>query len=128
MPVQCPVEELPAIVRVEVFHDIRHGCFQFPQLCQHGLTTLVPNGSVLGPATEKLSKREGINIIAFGGVIAMSHSVGFDRTGSGRVWRPRTSRHRMAQDRARTGGADPFLEMLKARRTQQTVYLRRADR
>src|SRR6185437_5151982 len=62
MPVQRPVEELPAVVGVEVFHDKGHASFQLSQLDQHRIGALVPDGPVLRPTTEKLSKREGINI------------------------------------------------------------------
>src|SRR4029077_6462745 len=59
MPVQRPVKKLSAIVGMEVFHNIRHGCFQSPQLDQHRFAALVPNGTVLGPTTKKLGKRQG---------------------------------------------------------------------
>ena len=52
MPVQRPVKKLSAIVGMEVFQDLRHGGFQSPQLDQHRLATLVPNGTVLGAATK----------------------------------------------------------------------------
>src|SRR5579862_8119381 len=96
VPVQRPVEELPAVVRVEVFQDIRHGGFQFPQLDEHRFATLVPDGPVLGPPTEKLRKSEGINIITFRGVVAMGHGIRFNGTGPGSIWRTGTSRHGMA--------------------------------
>src|SRR6185437_13653551 len=63
MPMQRPVKKLSAIVSMEVLHDKGHGGFQFAQLDQHRLATLVPDSPVLRPTTEKLGKRERINII-----------------------------------------------------------------
>src|SRR5262249_760913 len=99
MPIQRPIEELPTIISMEVFHDIRHHLFQLPQLHQHRFATLVPNGPILSPTTEKLSKGEGIYIIPFGRVIAMGYRVRFDRTRPGGVRRLRTGRHRPSQHR-----------------------------
>lgn len=75
--VQGPVEELTPIVGVEVLHRERHFGFELLQLFLDGLATLVPDGAVLRPTTEKLSKGEGINIITGRPVTAMSHGVGF---------------------------------------------------
>src|SRR6185312_16652311 len=116
-----------AVVSMEVFHDIRHGGFQSPQLDQHRFAALIPNGAVLSPTTKKLRKREGINIIAFGRIVAVSHRIGLDGTDPGSVRRTGTSRHGMAQERARTGGGKSLLGMLQAREAQQTVNLCRTD-
>ncbi len=107
MPVQRPVQELAAVVGVEVRHLVRHLLFPFPQLHQHGVSALVPNRAVLGPAAEKLGKREGIDVNALGGVVAMHGGVGLDRS------EPR--------------GREPLLRILHASRKQQPVNRRRTD-
>ena len=58
--VERPVEELAAVVAVEARHGKRHLLFQLLHLGEDGMAALVPDGAVLGPAAEKLCKREGI--------------------------------------------------------------------
>jgi hypothetical protein len=41
----------------------------------------VPDGAVFGPTAVKLGKREGMDVITLGGVVAMGDGVGRDRTG-----------------------------------------------
>ena len=92
----------------------RHVFFELLQLFQDGISTLVPNGPVLCPATEKLGKREGINIITRGCVPTMSHRIGFDRTGllvSGGPLRVGTARRKSVPGRV---ARSPFGDAARA--------------
>jgi hypothetical protein len=55
--IQRPVEELRAIIGVEVLHLKRSLCFELLELAQNGMAALVPNGAVFRPAAEELGER-----------------------------------------------------------------------
>ena len=127
MPVQRPVEELAAVVGVEVFHRIGHDRFQCLQLHQHGVGALVPDGAVLRPPAEQLGKRKGIDIIPLGAVIAMRHGIRLDRTQPRGGARAGTRPHRVTQQGAGPRGRESLLRMLHARGPQEAVNLRGTD-
>src|SRR5512140_2390769 len=79
--VEVIIKELTAIVAIETEDWKRKGIFDVLNLLQDTCFTLSPDGALFGPARGDIYEVDGIDIYSCGRITAMSHRIGFEKTG-----------------------------------------------